>query len=694
LAAVGDPLIDREPRRLDGDAVAMAAASVLVALCIVAMVWAAYADHHVLEFTSPRAESLAAVVSASAVNALLLSASLLIVWQQRRHAVGWVLLAFCCLAVIEAVAEQLGMTGLYVPGSSIPDPGGWAALSEAIQRPEGGLILLLLLLFPTGRLPAPRWRVLLWAIAAVFTFWFVVALLKPVPLQEDPFTGLHNPLGQQVFASAVLRHSMTPLAALVGLGCLASLVVRYRSSTGEVRQQLRWVGFAAATLPLCLVAVAVASLFGTAARNAAGESVWVVLGILLPASIVVAVTRYRLYDLDLIVNRTVVYGSVSLIVVAVYAVVVLAVTGLVASVGWTSPAVVALATLTAAATASPAHARMQDLIDRRFHRRAWSAARQIESFARLSKHELQPASSLREVLASACADPTLQVGYWLREQRTYTDGEGSELVIPKPDAPRSVSPVNGVDGDPVAVLIHGRDLDRDPGLLDNVVDAAGLLLENARLQAELQMQLLELRRASARIVRAADEERHRVGRDLHDGAQQRLVGLALQVKLAQRSLNGASPAATEALEEISGQVHEALAELRDLARGLHPAALDEGLGPALEAVTSRLPVDVYLDVDQHRLPALLELTGYYVACEAVTNAIKHADATEVGVSARHAGGVFSLRIVDNGRGGARATSDSGLTGLVDRVNAVGGTLTITSPPGEGTTLVASLPCGC
>ncbi|MBO3752219.1 hypothetical protein J5X84_39700 [Streptosporangiaceae bacterium NEAU-GS5] len=244
----------------------------------------------------------------------------------------------------------------------------------------------------------------------------------------------------------------------------------------------------------------------------------------------------------------------------------------------------------------------------------------------------------------------------------------------------------------VAVLDHDRALLENRQLLDAAGAAARLALDNARLQAQLLAQLAEVRASRARIVAATDEARRRLERDLHDGAQQRLLeaGLALQSLRTQIDPDG--PAA-RLLAETEQALTGALCELRDLAAGIHPAVLtDQGLRPALLALSVRSPLMVHVDGDPGRLSPPVESTAYFCASEAVTNAIKHAHATTVRVCLRRNANRLLLSVADDGIGGASA-SGTGLRGLADRVSTLGGELTITSPPGRGTTVTVELPCG-
>jgi signal transduction histidine kinase len=250
------------------------------------------------------------------------------------------------------------------------------------------------------------------------------------------------------------------------------------------------------------------------------------------------------------------------------------------------------------------------------------------------------------------------------------------------------------DGEPVAAIVHDATLADEPELLRASGAAARLALENARLQAEMRAQLAEVQESRARIVTAADEERRRIERDLHDGAQQRLVALALELRTAQRRLGDrADPELEAILAEAVGELQAAVDELRELARGVHPAILTEdGLAAALESLSSRTPVPVSLKVSDERLPPQVEATAYFVACEALANVVKHAGASSATVTAVRRNGLLVIEVEDDGVGGAHADGGSGLRGLADRVEALGGRLRVVSPAGGGTRVVGEIPC--
>ncbi|HET9545129.1 MAG TPA: sensor histidine kinase [Gaiellaceae bacterium] len=303
-----------------------------------------------------------------------------------------------------------------------------------------------------------------------------------------------------------------------------------------------------------------------------------------------------------------------------------------------------------------------------------------------------PPRRIREALARTLRDPTLEVAFWLPEESRFVDADGRPVTLPEDDPRRGVTRLEH-DGDPIAALVHDPALAQEPRLVAAAGAAARLALENARLQAETRAQLATVKESRARIVEAADDERRRIERDLHDGAQQRLVALALQLRSAQRELHPDGDV-ERILEESVRELQAAVEELRELARGVHPAILtEEGLAPALESLAHRTPIEVDLDVAEERLPAAVEATAYFVVCEALANVVKHARASRASVSANRLDGLLRVEVADDGVGGARAEPGSGLSGLADRVEALGGRLLVVSDEGAGTRVVGEIPCG-
>jgi signal transduction histidine kinase len=305
-----------------------------------------------------------------------------------------------------------------------------------------------------------------------------------------------------------------------------------------------------------------------------------------------------------------------------------------------------------------------------------------------------PPGGLEQVLARALHDPTLRLAYWLPERDAFVDAEGRPVDLPAADDGRAVTVLRH-DRHPVAALVHDAALNEESPLVQAVAATAGMTIENERLQAEVRAQLDEVRASRARIVEFGDAERRRVERNLHDGAQQRLVNLSLALGIARSQVGTTSgKELAEALDEAAAELRLALAELRELARGIHPVILTEaGLGPALASLAERSPIAVTVAaVPPDRLPPQVEEAAYYVASESLANAAKHAQATTVTISARRRSGRLLVEVVDDGVGGADP-SGSGLRGLADRVAAVDGHLRVSSPAGTGTCITAELPCG-
>ena len=339
-----------------------------------------------------------------------------------------------------------------------------------------------------------------------------------------------------------------------------------------------------------------------------------------------------------------------------------------------------------AALGAPPLAFLAGLLRTRLHR---SALTQLV----VELGTMPPPARVREALARTLGDPSLELAFWLAESDRYVDSEGRPADLAVESGGRAVTVLEH-DGRRVAALICDPSLLEDRELVEAVGAAARLALENSRLQAELRARLREVRASRARIVEASDAERRRIERDLHDGAQQRLLGIRLALRLVRSRLGEAGDAAEELLAEAEGELEGTLEELRALARGIHPAVLsDEGLAPALEALARRAPVPVEIAaVPLERLPEPVEAAAYFLASEALANVAKHARASRVTIEIVRANGQAVIDIADDGVGGADAVRGTGLLGLRDRVEALDGSFRVESPPGRGTRLHAEIPC--
>jgi signal transduction histidine kinase len=307
---------------------------------------------------------------------------------------------------------------------------------------------------------------------------------------------------------------------------------------------------------------------------------------------------------------------------------------------------------------------------------------------------LPPVGVLQDSLRDALGDPSLSVFRWDPAAGHYLDAAGV-WAVPPVDGPERAALTIENDGVPMLAIAYDPALRDDPGLVSAAIAAVRLSVENERLQAEVRAQLEAVSASRARLAEAQDTERRRIERDLHDGAQQRLVSLRISLELLRRRLGtDADPAILAELDAASAEAQAAIGDVRELAQGLHPAILAEaGLGRALESLAERSPVDIEVHADlDGRLPPAVEATAYFVVAEALTNTAKHAAAQRATVTAREADGRLLIEIVDDGVGGADIEAGTGLRGLEDRVAALGGTLRVDSQPAAGTKIYVELPC--
>jgi signal transduction histidine kinase len=329
--------------------------------------------------------------------------------------------------------------------------------------------------------------------------------------------------------------------------------------------------------------------------------------------------------------------------------------------------------------------RLQRAVDRRVYPMRWAALRAIDDLrAAISAGRAGP-EQLQDVLRGALRDPALVVGILVPGAGGYVDIDGQPLELAPTATPvsvrgRQVGAIASKGPAPVQLL-------REIGV------ASAMLVEMVRLRLELSAALRDVAASRSRLQRVGSEERRRLERDLHDGAQQRLVSLGMALRVAQRHLEDGTIDVDGLLDEAVAQLGTAVAELREVAHGLRPGCLGEGLRPALSALaeSTTLPIDLEVEADR-AIPDDIASTTYYVVSESVANVVKHADASRIQLQVVQANGQLSVRIADDGRGGAAMRPGSGLSGLADRVAAAGGTLGIDSPLNEGTTVKVLLPC--
>ena len=599
----------------------------------------------------------------------------LIISKHPGHRMGWLFLLSGLLTTFDDFAQGYGLRG-GEEGWAGAAAGQWFGIWSWI--PQGFCWALLFLLFPTGRLLNRRWRSVIWA------GLIGMALLIPgqslTSARDAEFSSGSNPLAVDGPLVDFLFAVGAALFLFAILASVVSLVVRFRRSVGVERQQMKWLTFVAA-----LTGVMLPLAFAFWYQSSLIRIVCVVTLTALPIAAGIAILRYRLYDIDVVINRTLVYGGLTLSLAAAYAVTTLL---LGTALGGSSTLATAGATLVAAAAFLPLRRRLQDLVDRRFDRAGYDALGRVTAFMEDLRAGKADPDGIEALLAGVLRDPGLELRFFMPASELYVDRHGEP--VSKADGDRRERIHISRAGAPVGIMLYDPGLQDDPALAARVAEAAKLPVEIARLHVELQRQLDEVKASRARIVAAGDEERRRIERNLHDGAQQRLVSVGLALRKLQHGLD---PDNKQAVDATVDEVSAVIRELRELARGVRPAQLDHGLAPALAELAGRAPLAVKVDATSERFPEALEAAGYFIACEGLTNAIKHAAASEVTIGVARSNGSLMVSVADDGVGGAQAGTGSGLRGVRDRAVAHGGRVDVTSEAGAGTRLTAELPCG-
>jgi signal transduction histidine kinase len=628
----------------------------------------------------------------------------LIATRQPANRIGWLLLLIGVLSAAALSTAGYGVMALVIAPGTLPF-GIWAAWTFS------WLIWLVLtaiplvpLLFPDGRPPSRRWWLVAGALATTGVLLALLTLLRPgeLALGPDNPVARGNPAGVGFLAGLEGRF-FKPINGLYLAAVVAAAAAplwRWRHSGPEERQQLKVLAYVGAWIAALLI-VTYATPLSRAGHLA--DVLWALgfasLVIGLPAAVAIAVLRYRLYDIDLVINKTLVWAGLAVFVTAAYVVIVAGAGALIGGSGQSNLALSILATAVVALAFQPARERAQALANRLVYGR------------RTAPHEVL--SRLSEMLAeSSSGEHVLVRMLQLVVDATGARGAAIYLRVGAERVLRARWPEGGGElagrafqirhqGDEIGELIVAEPTDALPGsaerLLADVAGQVGLLVRNLRLTAELQARVDELAESRLRIVSAQDLERRRLERDIHDGVQQHVVALMAKLQLARNQVRRQSDRSAATLAEVQADAGRLLDELRELGSGIHPVVLtDGGVVAAVRFRADRLPIKVVLDADPasrtRRYPEPIEAAGYFIACEALANVLKHARATRATVSISAANGSLTIKVADDGQGfDPSSTVRSGLRGLQDRVEALGGRMEVTTAIGAGTTLFASLP---
>jgi signal transduction histidine kinase len=602
-----------------------------------------------------------------------------------------------------------------------------AALDSWLWIPAIGLMgIFLILLFPDGRLPSPRWRSFAWLAGITMILSSAGILFRPGSLAGDGYPGLTNPLGMKSaeWLLAPLQWLLILFPLLI-LGSVVSLVLRFRRSRGTHRLQLKWLTVGAAAVALIYLFAMIGSLgFG---EGNGSDPTWVqvlqdvalVSFALIPTAIGIAILKHRLFDIDLVINKTLVFGSLAAFITAVYVAIVVGIGSVIGQGSEPNLALSIAATAVVAVAFQPVRERVQRFANRLVYGKRATPYEVLSRFAETiassyGAEELLPrtAETLREATAAELSSVWLVVDDHLvaaavSPQTDEHNLEARPLVsggIPEIPGERSAAIRDG--GELLGALTIAKSEETvtaaDQELLDHLATQAAQIVRNARLTTDLQSRLAqlalqskELRESRQRIVAAQDDERRALERNIHDGAQQHLVALAVKLKLTRTLATRSPEKATAMLGQLKGEVSDTLTALRELAAGIYPAALERGgIVPALEAQTESSVLSTTIDGgDLGRYPLEIEATVYFCCLEALQNVAKYAGADSAKVVLRGEDGAVSFSVHDDGAGfdPETTTYGSGLRNIADRVAAARGTIEIFSAPGRGTTITGKIP---
>ncbi|MGB6457297.1 MAG: sensor histidine kinase [Streptosporangiaceae bacterium] len=620
-----------------------------------------------------------------------------IVWRQPRNTVGWIVLLSGPFAAFGLASDGWAVRSFSRAGRPLPfgATAAWFANLILSSHLIFLVIGLLFLLFPDGRLPSRRWRWLLWFGAFVYGVLAVTAALWSVDVTGlFPRRTLSSLLPGQSVAAAAAKPFLA-IQLVVVAACVAALIMRFRRAQGDERQQLKWFA-CTVTGVFAAVVLSIVVIFGNGRYSLALMS-------LIPVAIAVAVLKYHLYDLDLVISKAIVFATLAAFVTVIYAGTVAGVGTLVGRRG--SLTLAALAAAVIAVAFQPLRERVQHLANRIVYGRratpyevlAEFSGRMADAYA-TEEVPAQLAQILAQGTGAQSAEVWLTLGPDLRQAAAWPARSAQPDVHPVVDG---LPVVPGSDRT-VAVLHQGELLGAlavrmPPGnplssahdkLIADLAGQAGLVLRNARL-------IQELRASRQRLVMAQDVERRRIERNIHDGAQQQLVALAVKLRLAESLIDEDSAQAHNALRELQTEAGEAARDLRDFAHGIYPPLLaDRGLGDALAAQARRSAVPVTIEsAGLGRYPQEVEAAVYFCCLEALQNVAKYAAATSARLSISALNSHLEFEIADNGRGfDPTATAYGiGLQGMADRLEALGGSFEIQSGPGRGTTVAGTIP---
>ena len=642
----------------------------------------------------------------------------LIASRRPENSLGWLLLGSSVANGLSYLAGAYAEWAIYAGGDA-PWGEAIAALLAWTWIPLVALPATFLpLLFPDGHLPSPRWRWFAWLLAIGMIAASIGIVFAPGEIEG--FTGVDNPIavpGLEVLTAGLF---VIPIGVI---GAVASLVFRFRRAQADERQQIKWVAAAAAVMGVTYVAALLATWISASGWEAGSDTPGWIQGlqtasiavfVLIPLAMGVAILRYRLYDLGLVIRKTLLIAMLALFVTAVYVAIVTGVGALVGATG--SPVLSAVAAAVVALAFQPARRSATRLADRMVYGDRATPYELLAEFADRVGGTYDAESVLPRMarivgegihadrvevwvraadgLRVAAAWPSHVPGSTTQPERV--SAADAPLSLPDADAEYPIEDRGELLG-ALGVTMPAND-PIDPAkdaLVRDLAGQAGLIMRNVRLTADLQARLDDLRAAQRRLVAAQDEERRRLERNIHDGAQQQLVALQVRLRLAGQLVARDPAKAAEMITDLQAEASTALDDLRDLARGIYPPLLaDQGLAAALDAQARRAPIPVTVDAEGiERLPRAMEAAVYFSVLEALQNTAKYADASQARVTLERDGDLVRFAVADDGRGFDPSADryGTGLQGIADRLGALDGSIAIESAPGAGTTVRGAIP---
>jgi signal transduction histidine kinase len=631
-------------------------------------------------------------------------------WKRPANPIGWLLSATGLTYSAAAFSLLL---------AQFPGTRAWSHWLGWLWLAGIAFVVFVLLLFPTGTLPSRRWRPVAWAAAVTAGGWVLGNAFAPVIITAGP-PAVPNPIGVSGPAGHVIQtvgQACGLLLGATGLAAIVSLVFRYRRARTVEREQLKWLVYAGALIVAGqLVQIPIEKVMGsgqafTNVQNALTTGTIA----LVPVAIGIAILRYRLYDIDLVINKTLVYGSLAVFITGVYVAIVVGIGSLAARGARPSLGLSIVATAVVAVAFQPVRERVQRLANRLVYGHRATPYEVLADFAgrmagAYAAEDLLPrmARILAEGTGAARAD------VWLKYGDTFGDGAvwppGAPLLPPARATAADVPAYPAADRIlPVRYqgeVLGALSVSKRPGenltpvedrLLTDLASQVGLVLKNAGLREQLLARLEEIRASRQRLVAAQDAERRRIERNIHDGAQQHLVALAIKLSITESMIGTDTDGERELLAELRRDAAGAVEDLRDLARGIYPPLLaGEGLAAALAAQARKAPVPASVTADGvGRYPQEIEAAVYFCVLEALQNVAKYAGATRAEIRLTVSGHDLTFEVTDDGAGFDPEGKGygTGLQGMADRLHAHGGALDVRSAPGAGTTIAGRLPCG-